>query len=75
MSQIALKIFCNVLLNRMESILDVMLREKQGCSDQIFVVRHIMQQAKETRSPLNLCFVDFEKAFDSARRGKRCVKY
>ena len=76
LSPIAMKIFCKLLLNRMEPILDGILREEQagfrkgrGCSDQIFVVRHLMQQANEMKARLSLCFVDFEKAFDSVSRG------
>nr|XP_027236653.1 uncharacterized protein LOC113827908 [Penaeus vannamei] len=38
---------------------------KGGCNDQIFVVRHVMQQANELKVPLSLCFLHFEKAFDS----------
>ena len=44
-------------------------RKGRGCSDQIFIVRHLMQQASEMKVPLSLCFVDFEKAFDSISRG------
>ncbi len=54
LSPTALKIFCKVLLNRMEPVLDGILREEQagfrkgrGCNDQIFVVRHLMQQVNE----------------------------
>ena len=56
-------------------MLDGVLREEQagfrkglGCSDQIFVVRHLMQHANEMKASLSLCFVDFEKAFDSVSR-------
>ena len=75
LSPIALKIFCKILLNRMEPVLDGLLRDEQagfrrgrGCNDQIFVVRHLMQQANEKKMPLSMCFVDFEKAFDSVSR-------
>ena len=75
LSPIGLKIFCKVLLNRMEPVLDGLLREEQagfrrgrGCNDQIFVVRHLMQQANEKKMPLSMCFVDFKKAFDSVSR-------
>ena len=71
LSPVALKIFCKVLLNRIETVLDGVLREEQagfrkgrGCNDQIFVVRHLMEQANEMKASLSLCFVDFEKAFD-----------
>ena len=75
LSPIALKIFCKVLLNRIELVLYGVLREEQagirkgrGCSDQIFVVRHLMQHANEMKACLSMCFVDFEKAFDSVSR-------
>ena len=52
-------------------MVDGILRDEQvgfkkgrGCSDQIFIIRHLMQQANEIKVPLSLCFVDFEKAFD-----------
>ncbi|KAK4296122.1 hypothetical protein Pmani_031359 [Petrolisthes manimaculis] len=60
----------------MEPVIRGLLREEQsgftkgrGCSDQIFVVRHLMQQANEMKASLSLCFVDFQKAFDSVSRG------
>ena len=75
MSPIALKIFCKVLLNRIELDLDDVLRGEQagfrkgrGCSDQIFVGSHLMQHANEMKSSLSLCFVDFEKAFNRVSR-------
>ena len=56
-------------------MLDGILREEQagfrkgrGCSDQIFVVRHLMQQVNEIKARLSLCFADFEKSFDSVLR-------
>ena len=74
-SPIALKIFSRILLNRLEPVVDGILRDEQagfrkgrGCSDQIFIIRHLMQQANEMKVPLSLCFVDFEKAFDSISR-------
>ena len=75
MSPIALKIFCKVLLNRIELDLDGVLRGDQagfrkgrGCSDQIFVVSHLMQHANEMKASLSLCFVDYEKDFHSVSR-------
>lgn len=43
-------------------------RKGRGCNDQLFVVWHVMQRANEM-VPLSLCFVDFDKAFDSVSRG------
>ena len=75
LSPIALKIFSIILLNRLEPVVDSILRDEQagfrkgrGCNDQIFIVRHLVQQANEMQFPVSLCFVDFEKAFDSISR-------
>ena len=75
LSPVALKIFSRILLNRLEPVIDNILRDEQavfrkgcGCSDQIFIVRHLIQQANEMRVPLSLCFANFEKAFDSISR-------
>jgi len=58
---IALKLFWKVLLNRMELVIDRILRDEQagfrkdrGYNDQIFVVRHVMQQRNEMKIPLRL---------------------
>ena len=47
-------------------------RSKRGCSDQIFILRHIIQQSVEFRVPLVMLFIDFEKAFDSIHRPTLC---
>ena len=72
LSSIALKIFNRILLKRLEPVVNGILRSEQAgfrkehaCSDQIFIVRHLMQQANEIKDPSSLCFVDFEKALDS----------
>ena len=75
LSPIVFKIFGKVLLNRLEPVVEHILRDEQagfrkgrGCNDQIFIIRHLMQQGNEMKVPLSLCFVDFEKAFDSVSR-------
>ena len=75
LSSVAIKLFCMVILNRLEPHLDLMLRDEQAgfrkgrsCADQIFLLRHILQMSVEMRQPLVLCLVDFEKAFDSICR-------
>ena len=75
LTPVVMKVFSKVILNRIEPALDRILRKEQagfrkgkGCADQIFILRHITQQCNEMRSPLVLCFVDFEKAFDSISR-------
>ena len=66
------KIFCRVLLRRMKTSLEKILREEQAgfrsgrsCIDQIFVLRTIIEQSIEWNSSLYLNFIDFAKAFDS----------
>ena len=75
LSPVVMKVFSKVILNRIEPVIDRILRNEQagfrrgrGCDDQIFILRHITQQSNELKSPLILCFVDFEKAFDSISR-------
>ena len=53
------KIFCRVLLNRIEGVIDVNLRQEQagcrrgkGCMDQIFSLRNIIEQSTEWNAPL-----------------------
>lgn len=69
------KVFCKVLLNRMETAIDIRLRQEQagfrkgrGCMDQIFALRNIIEQCLEWNTPLYINFVDFRKAFDSVHR-------
>ena len=69
------KVFCSILLKRIENELDNKLREEQagfrkgrGCTDQIFALRNIIEQCLEWNTPLFINFVDFRKAFDSVYR-------
>ena len=43
-------------------------RPGRSCSDQIFVLRQILEQSKEWNTPLYVNFLDLEKAFDSIHR-------
>lgn len=59
----------------MGQVSDGVLREEEAtfrkgweCNDQIFFMRHLMQQAYEMKASLILCFVGFEKAFDIVSR-------
>ena len=70
------KVFCRILLGRLDSAIDKRLREEQagfrkgrGCIDQIFTIRNIIEQCLEWNSPLYINFIDFQKAFDSLHRG------
>jgi hypothetical protein len=69
------KVFCRVLLNRIDTELDDTLRQEQaglrkgkGCTDQIFALKNIIEQCIEWKSPLYINFIDFKKAFDSIHR-------
>ena len=66
------KIFCRVLLQRVRQSIERTLREEQagfrsgrGCTDQIFVLRNIVEQSLEWNWSLYINYIDFEKAFDS----------
>ena len=69
------KLMGKILKKRICLGVDNKLRVKQagfragrGTTEQIFVLRNILEQAIEWNSNLYLCFVDFEKAFDSVHR-------
>ena len=69
------KIFCRILLKRIEKAIDSTLREGQaglrrgrGCMDQIFALRNILEQSLEWNTSLCINFIDFQKAFDSVNR-------
>ena len=69
------KIFCKILVNRMKTAVDTTLRKEQagfrrgkGCSDNIFILRTIIEQCTEWQRELIINFIDFEKAFDSLHR-------
>ena len=66
------KIFCRVLLNRIEGAIDANLRQElagfrrgKGCMDQMFSLRNIIEQSTKWNAPLYIGFIDFKKAFDS----------
>ena len=69
------KVFCKILLGRINSAIDSRLRPEQagfrkgrGCIDQIFALRNIIEQSIEWNSSLHINFIDFKKAFDSVHR-------
>ena len=69
------KIFCRILLDRIDKAIDTRLRQEQagfrkgkGCIDQIFTLRNIIEQCLEWNAPLFISFIDFRKAFDSVHR-------
>ena len=69
------KVLTRIILDRMKDAIDQRLRDEQAgfrkdrsCNDQIATLRIIVEQAMEWQAPLYVCFVDFEKAFDSIDR-------
>ena len=69
------KILCRVMLDRMKTAVDKILREEQAgfragrsTMDQIFCLRNIIEQCNEWNSSVYLNYIDFEKAFDSVDR-------
>ncbi|CAH8515125.1 unnamed protein product [Schistosoma haematobium] len=69
------KVFNRVLLNRMKDAVDAQLRDQQAgfrkdrsCTDQIAILRIIVEQSVEWNSSLYINFIDYENAFDSVDR-------
>ena len=69
------KVFCRMIIDRIMKGVDRKLRKEQagfrpgrGTTEQIFILRNILEQANEWRAPIYTHFVDFEKAFDSVHR-------
>ena len=72
LTSVIMKIYSMLILKRLERKIDEKLRDEQAgfkkgrsCTDQIFILRHVVQQCVEYRNPLLMVFVDYEKAFDS----------
>ena len=60
-----------IIITRMWDGIDPKLRQEQagfrkgrGSTEQIFILRNIIEQCMEWNANLYVCFVDFEKAFD-----------
>ena len=75
LTSVVMKIFSMLILNRLERKIYEKLRDEQAgfrkgrsCTDQIYILRHVLQQYVEFRNPLLMAFVDYEKAFDSVHR-------
>ena len=69
------KIFNRIILERMKDEVDKELRDHQAgfrkersCTDQIATLRIILEQSIEWNTSLYICFIDYEKAFDSLDR-------
>ena len=72
---IAAKVYNRVLLNRIRDPIDKLLRSNQagfrkgrGCTQQIHILRRIIEGAYAQDIPLYITFIDFKKAFDSVDR-------
>ena len=69
------KVFCKVLLNRLQTEVDRTLREEQAgfrswrsCSEQIFTLQNSIEQIIEFQKSAIVNFIDFRKAFDGMHR-------
>ena len=70
------KVFCRMMLKRIRIGIGKKLqkeqagfRAKRSTTEQIFILRKILEQANEWRLGLYIHFVDFENAFDLIHRG------
>ena len=71
----AAKVMGRVIVTRIREGINQLLRDEQAgyrsgrsTTEQIFVLRNIIEQVIEWNACLYVCFVDFEKAFDSVHR-------
>ena len=72
---IAPKVYNKILLNRIRDYVDPILRSNQAgfrsgrsCTQQIHILRRIMEGFQDHQLPLTVTFIDFKKAFDSINR-------
>ena len=69
------KVFCQVMLTRMKEKTEMHIKDNQfgfrlgrGTVDAIFIVRQIMEKARERNIAVHFHFVDFKAAFDTIWR-------
>ena len=69
------KILGRIIIGRFRIGIDHRLSKEQagfrsgrGTTEQIFILRNILEQVNEWQATLYINFVDFEKAFDSVHR-------
>ena len=65
---IVAKVLERVLIKRIVAATDAELRKGRNTTGQIFVLRSIIEKVVEWNSSLFLCFVEYEKTFDSIHR-------
>ena len=72
---IAAKVYNKILLNRIRSQIDPILRKNQAgfrkgrsCAQQTHILRRIMEGFQSKQLPLCVTFIDYKKAFDSIDR-------
>ena len=71
------KVLGRVVIERIKEGIDTKLRYEQagfrkgrGTTEQVFILRNIIEQSIEWQAPLYINFVDFTKAFDSLDRSR-----
>ena len=69
------KIMGKIIISRIAKEVDRHLRDEQagfragrGTTEQIFILRNVLEQCAEWNANLYMLFIDFEKAFDSVHR-------
>ena len=69
------KIFCKILMNRCSHIIESSMsvsqfgfRPGRGTTDAIFIIRQLIEKAKEHQIPHHFHFIDFKATFDTIWR-------
>ena len=69
------KVFAKAILNRLNPRVKQLLQEShrgfchgRGHADQLSSLRMLVEKAREYHQPINACFIDLKKAYDSVHR-------